>query len=136
MKLTNLEILQAFLDDNGGEIEGDEEMVERAVDELIDDNEITFEYEEPDPSVGIAGGMFVEGIGELSLEWWDDEWPELQETHGFGHTNNDNVDYAVDVRLETMTITCENIRVVGKGCMHHGQAYRVTARYSWEAKAV
>ena len=150
--LTPLEILQAWLDENGGTFCNDEDMVRAALEEEGMDDRVKIAYDPPDYSVGIRGGHYIEsGSGEFTLEWWDDEWPELQEAHKFERSKSiitkvhysrkedfsveegEDIPYTVNVQLEEAHIERVRVKVVRDGRHHIAYAYRVTARYEWEA---
>ena len=150
--LTPLEILQAWLNENGGELGSDEEMIEAALDAESVEDDVKIGYEEPDHSVGITGGHYVESdAGEIMLEWWDDEWPVVRETHrvdrrksvvtrvhysrtdDFSVEDVEEISYAVNVQLVEVNIERIKVKVIRDGRHHVAHAYRVTARYEWEA---
>jgi len=152
MKLTTAQILDLYLDENGGELGSDDELVKREVDALDDrQNDITFHREPPDHSVGIQGGDYVDGDGEFTLEWWDEDYPEILPVHVVERSKpvitkvhycrktdesveeGDEIEYAVNVRLEEVTVKWETIKVKRDGRTHSAEVWHVTARYSWEA---
>lgn len=152
---SNLEILQAYLNENGGELDGDEGMIEAALDDEDVDDDVEFGYEPPDRSVGITGGYYIErGDGEFTLEWYDDEWPELQAEHKLTRSKSiitrvhysrkydesveegEDLEFRVTVILEEVSIERIEFSVEIDGRKMHGTGYRVTARYSWEAEAM
>jgi len=151
MKLTTAQILDLYLDENGGETGLDDELVKREVDALKEGKDITFESEPPDHSVGIQGGDYVDGDGEFTLEWWDEDYPEILTTHVVERSKpvitkvhysrkldesveeGDEIEYIVNVQLEEVTIKWQVVRVVRGNTTYAAWVWHVTARYSWEA---